>query len=119
MGARPCACVDRICPKRSWEALARVTVMVAVGVNDDYCEVAGAAEGFAESAKRRRELLSWSRRCGLRNVRMFAGNRAAGMVGSIAWAFPDEGRRRSTIHFHSNAPVKAPESKRPHVAAMR
>lgn len=61
VGACSCACVDRICPKRSWEALARVTVMIAVGVNDNYCEVTGAAEDFTESARRQRELLSWSR----------------------------------------------------------
>ena len=66
--------------------------MVAIGVNDDgYREVIGAAEGYTESSECWREFLSWLRSRGLRGVRMFTGDKAAGMVGSIAEVFP--GRR--------------------------
>ncbi len=88
--ACPYACVDGVYLKRSWGgSYENVAVMVAIGVNDDgYREVIGAAEGFTESAECWRELLSWLRSRGLRGVRMFTGDRAAGMVGAIAEVFP-------------------------------
>ena len=84
--AYPYACVDGIHLRRSWGgSYENVAVMVAIGVNDDgHREVIGAAEGFAESAERWRELLSWPRSRGLRGVRMSAGDKAAGMAGAIA-----------------------------------
>ena len=88
--AYPYVYVDGIYLKRSWGgSYENVAVMVAIGVNDDgHREVIGAAEGLAESAERWREFLSWLRSRGLRGVRMFTGDKAAGMVGSIAEAFP-------------------------------
>lgn len=92
---------------------------MTIGVNDDgYREVIGAAEGFAESAECWREFLSWLKSRGLRGVRMFAGNKAAGMVGSIAEVFPDAAYQRCTVHFYGNVLAKVPKSKRPRVAAM-
>lgn len=49
---------------------------------------------------------------------MFAGDKAAGMVGSIAEVFPDAACQRCTVHFHRNVLAKVPKSKRPRVAAM-
>ena len=84
--AYPYVYVDGIYLKRSWGgSYENVAVMVAIGVNDDGCrEVIGAAEGFTESAECWRELLSRLKSRGLRGVRMFTGDKAAGMVGSIA-----------------------------------
>ena len=104
--AYPYVYVDGIYLKRSWGgSYENVAVMVAIGVNDDgYREVIGAAEGFTESAECWREFLSWLKSRGLRGVRMFTGDKAAGMVGSIEEVFPGAAR--------------VPKSKRPRVAAM-
>ena len=118
--AYPYAYVDGIYLKRSWGgSYENVAVMVAIGVNDDgYREVIGAAEGFAESAECWREFLSWLRSRGLRGVRMFTGDKAAGMVGSIAEVFPEAAYQRCTVHFYRNVLARVPKSKRPGAAAM-
>ena len=59
--------------------------MVAIGaIEDGYREAIGCAEGFTESTERWRDFLSQLKSRGLRDVRMFTGDKAAGMVGSIA-----------------------------------
>ena len=118
--AYPYACVDGIYLKRSWGgSYENVAVMVAIGVNDDgYREVIGAAEGFTESAECWREFLSWLRSRGLRGVRMFTGDKAAGMVGAIAEVFPEAAYQRCTVHFYRNVLARVPKSRRPRVAAM-
>ena len=96
-----------------------MTVMVAIGVNGDgYREVIGCAEGFTESKECWRDFLSWLKSRGLRGVRMFTGDKAAGMVGSIAEVFPKAKYQRCTAHFYRNALAKVPKSKRSQVAAM-
>ena len=58
--AYPHVYVDGIYLKRSWGgSYENVAVMVAIGADDGYREVIGAAEGFTESAECRREFLSW------------------------------------------------------------
>lgn len=116
----PYACIDGIYPKRSWEgSYENVAVMVAIGVNEDGCrEVVGCAEGFAESKECWRAFLSWLKSRGLRGVRMFVGDKAASMVGSIAEVFPDARYQRCTVHFYRNVLAKVPKSKRLQVAAM-
>ena len=118
--AYPYVYVDGIYLKRSWEGShENVAVMVAIGVNDDgYREVIGAAEGFTESAECWREFLSWLRSRGLRGVRMFTGDKAAGMVGSIAEVFPEAAYQRCTVHFYRNVLAKVPKMRRAKVAAM-
>ena len=106
--------------KRSWGgAYENVAVAVAIGVNDDgYREVIGAAEGFTESSECWRDFLSWLRSRGLRGVRMIVGDKAAGMVGSIAEVFPDAAYQRCTVHFYRNVLARVPKSRRAAVAAM-
>ena len=118
--AYPYVYVDGIYLKRSWGgSYENVAVMVAIGVNDDgYREVIGAAVGFTESTECWREFLSWLKSRGLRGVRMFAGDKAAGMVGSIAEVFPEAAYQRCTVHFYRNVLARVPKSKRPKVAAM-
>ena len=55
---------------------------------------------------------------GLRGVRMFTGDKAAGMVGSIAEVFPGAAYQRCTVHFYRNVLAKIPKSKHSQVAAM-
>ena len=118
--AHPYVYVDGIHLKRSWGgSYENVAAMVAIGVNDDgYREVIGAAEGLAESAECWREFLSWPRSRGLRGVRTFTGDKAAGMAGSIAEVFPGAAHQRRTAHFCRNVLARVPKSKRPGVAAM-
>ena len=118
--AYPYVYVDGIYLKRSWGgSYENVAVMVAIGVNDDgHREVIGAAEGFTESAECWREFLSWLRSRGLRGVRMFTGDKAAGMVGAIAEVFPEAAYQRCTVHFYRNVLARVPKSRRPTIAAM-
>ena len=78
----PYVYVDGIYLKRSrGGSYENVAVIVAIGVNEDgYREVIGCAEGFTESSERRRDFLSWLKPRGLRGVRMFVGDKAAGMA---------------------------------------
>ena len=110
----PYVYVDGIYLKRSWGgSYENVAVMVAIGVNGDgHREVIGCAESFTESAECWRDFLSWLKSRGLRGVRMFVGDKAAGMVGSIAEVFPDAKYQRCTVHFYRNALAKVPKSKR-------
>lgn len=118
--AYPYVYVDGIYLKRSWGgSYENVAVMVAIGVNDDgHREVIGAAEGYTESSECWREFLSWPRSRGLRGVRMLAGDKAAGMVGSIAEVFPGAAYQRRAARFYRNVLAGVPKSKRPRVAAM-
>lgn len=118
--AYPYVYFDGIYLKLSWGgSYENVAVMVAIGVNDDgYREVIGAAEGFTESSECWREFLSWLKSRGPHGVRMFTGDKAAGMVGSIAEVFPDAAYQRCTVHFYRNVLSRVPKSKRPRVAAM-
>lgn len=118
--AYPYVYVDGIYLKRAWGGVyENVAVMVAIGVNDDgYREVIGAAEGFTESSECWREFLSWLKGRGLRGVKMFTGDKAAGMVGSIAEVFPEAAYQRCTVHFYRNVLAKVPKSRRAKAAAM-
>lgn len=118
--AYPYVYVDGIYLKCSWGgSYENVAVMIAIGVNDDgHREVIGAAEGFTESSERWREFLSWLRPRGLRGVRMFTGDKAAGMVGSIAVVFPEAAYQRCTEHFYRNVLARVPKSRSAGVAAM-
>ena len=93
--------------------------MVAIGANDDgYRGVAGAAEGFTESSGRWRDFPSRLRSRGLHGVRMVVGDKASGMVGSIAEVFPEAAYRRCTAHFYRNVLARVPKSRRAAVAAI-
>lgn len=118
--AYPYVYVDGIYLKRSWGgSYENVAVMIAIGVNDDgYREVIGAAEGFTESSECWRDFLSWLRSRGLHGVRMIVGDKASGMVGSIAEVFPEAAYQRCTVHFYRNVLARVPKSRRAGVAAM-
>ena len=118
----PYVYVDGIYLKRSrGGSYENVAVMAAIGVNEDedgYREVVGCAEGFTEPSECWRDFLSWLKSRGLRGVRVFAGDKAAGMVGSIAEVFPKAKYQRCTVRFYRNVLAKVPKSKRSQAAAM-
>ena len=123
---RPLTCeypyvyIDDIYLKRIWGgSYENVAVMMAIGVNENGCrEAIGCTEGFTESAECWRDFLSWLKSRELHGVRMFTGDKAAGMVGLIAEVFPKAKHRRRTVHFYRNVLAKVPKSKRSQVAAM-
>lgn len=118
---RPLACeypyvyVDGIYLKRSWGgSYENVAVMAAIGVNEDgYREVIGCAEGFTESSECWRDFLSWLKSRGLRGVRMFTGDKAAGMVGSIAEVFPGAKYQRCTVPSTAMSLPRSPNPSAP------
>ena len=114
----PYVYVDDNYLKRSWGgSYENVAVMAAIGANQDgYREVIGCAEGFIESSECWRDFLSRLKSRGLRDVRMFVGDKAAGMVGSIAEVFPGAKYQRCTVHFYRSPLAKTP--KRPRGPAM-
>ena len=107
----PYVYIDGIYLKRSWDdSYENVAVMVAIGVNENgYREVVGCAEGFTESKECWLDFPSWLKSRGLRGVRMFTGDKAAGMVGSIAEVFPKAKYQRCTVHFYRNVLAKVPQ----------
>lgn len=93
--------------------------LVAIGVNEDgYREVIGCAEGFIESAECWRDFLSWLKSRGLRGVLVFTGDKAAGMIGSLAEVFLKAKSQHCTVHFYRNTLAKVPKSKRSQAVAM-
>lgn len=86
----PYVYIDGVYLKCSWgDSYENVAVMVTIDVNDDgYREVVGCAEGFTESKECWRDFLSRLKSRGLRGGRVFTGDKAADMVGSIAEVFP-------------------------------
>ena len=116
----PYVYVDGTYLKRSWGgSYENAAVMVAISVNEDgHREVIRCAEGLTESSECWRYFLSWLKSRGLRGARMFTGDKAAGMAGSIAEVFPKARYRRCTVHLYRNVLAKVPKSKRPQAAAM-
>lgn len=51
-------------------------------------------------------------------MRTFAGDKAAGMVGSIAEVFSGAAHRRRAVHFYGSVLAKVPKTRRAKVAAM-
>lgn len=51
-------------------------------------------------------------------MRMVVGDKASGMVGSIAEVFPEAAHRRRAARFYRNVPARVPKSGRAAVAAM-
>lgn len=118
--AYPYVYVDNIYLKRSWRgAHGNVAVMVPIGVNDDgHREVIGTAEGFTVSSECWRDFLIHLQSSGLNGVRMAVGDKADGMVGSIAEMFPYAAYLLCTLHFCPNVLARVPKSRRAAVVAM-
>ena len=76
-GGHPYLLVDGIYLKRSWGgSYENVAVMVAIGVNSEgRREIAGCAEGFAESRESWKEFLLWLRGRGPSGVRLVTGDK--------------------------------------------
>ena len=119
-GGYPYLFVDGIYLKRSWGgSYENVAVMVAIAVNPEgRREIAGCAEGFAESKESWKEFPLWLRGRGLSGVRLVAGDKSLGMLGALEEVFPEARYRRCAVRFCRNVFVKVPRRKRTRVAKM-
>lgn len=92
-GGYPYLFVDGVYLKRSWGgSYENVAVMVAIGVNSEgRREIAGRAEGFAESREFWKEFPLRPRGRGLSGVRLVTGDKSLGMLGALEEVFPRRG----------------------------
>lgn len=81
-------------------------------------EVIGAADDLMESSERWREFFSLPMSRGLCGVRVSAGDKTAGMVGSIAGVSLDAACQRRAARLYLSVLARVPKSKKSRVAAM-
>ena len=119
-GGYPYLFVDGIYLKRSrGGSYENVAVMVAIGANSEgRREIAGCAEGFAESKESWKEFLLWLRGRGLSGVRLVTGDKSLGMLGALEEVFPEARYQQCTVRFCRNVFGKVPRQKRTRVAKM-
>ena len=119
-GGYPYLFVDGVYLKRSWGgSYENVAVMVDIGVNSEgRREIAGCAEGFAESRESWKEFLLRLRGRGLSGVRLVTGDKSLGMLGALEKVFPEARYQRRTVRFYRNVFGKVPRQKRTRVAKM-
>ena len=68
----------------------------------------GCAEGFTESKESRKEFLLWPRGHGLSGMRLVAGDKSLGMLGTLEEVFPEARYQRCIVHFCRNVFGKVP-----------
>ena len=118
-GDYPYVYLDGTYIKRNWGgAYEGVAVLVAIGVNaEGFREVIGCEEGYVESEGSWKAFLLGLRERGLSGVRMFTGDKSAGMLGAIQEVYPHAMYQRCTVHFYRNVLDKVPRTRRKAVAA--
>ncbi len=119
-GRYPYVYADGVCLKRSRGGeIQNVSVLVAIGVNEDGCrEITGAAEGMKEDKESWRSFFVWLKQRGLCGVHLIIGDRNPGMPETIPEVFPDARYQRCTVHFYRNIFSVTPRSKMKAVAMM-
>lgn len=116
----PYVYLDGIYLKRNWGgSYENVSVLVALGVNDDgYREIIGAAEGMKEDAVSWEVFLRYLRGRGLDGVQLFVGDKCLGLVEALGNVFPEAKYQRCIVHFYRNVFSVVPKGKVKEVAAM-
>lgn len=119
-GRYPYVYVDGVYLKRSWGGeIQNVSVLVAIGVNEDGCrEIIGAAEGMKEDKESWRSFFVWLKERGLSGVRLIIGDKNLGMLETIPEVFPDAHYQRCTVHFYRNIFSVTPRNKMKSVSMM-
>ena len=117
-GKYPYVYVDGVYLKRSWGGeIQNVSVLVAIGVNEDGCrEIIGAAEGMKEDKESWRSFFVWLKGRGLSGIRLIIGDKNLGMLETIPEVFPDARYQRCTVHFYRNIFSVTPRNKMKSVA---
>lgn len=119
-GRYPYVYVDGVYLKRSWGGeIQNVSVLVAIGVNEDGCrEIIGAAEGMKEDKESWCSFFVWPKERGLSGVRLIIGDKNLGMLETIPEVFPDAHYQRCTVHFYRNIFSVTPRNKMKSVSMM-
>ncbi len=119
-GKYPYVYVDGVYLKRSWGGeIQNVSVLVAIGVNEDGCrEIIGAAEGMKEDKDSWRSFFVWLKERGLEGVRLMIGDKNLGMLETIPEVFPDARYQRCTVHFYRNIFSVTPQNRMKAVSMM-
>ena len=119
-GRYPYVYVDGVYLKRSWGGeIQNVSVLVAIGVNEDGCrEIIGAAEGMKEDKESWRSFFVWLKERGLSDIRPMIGDKNLGMLETIPEVFPDARYQRCSVHFYRNILSVTPRNKMKSVSMM-
>lgn len=119
-GRYPYVYVDGVYLKRSWGGeIQNVSVLVAIGVNEDGCrEIIGAAEGMKEDKESWHAFFVWLKERGLCGVHLMIGDKNLGMLETIPEVFPDARYQRCTVHFYRNIFSVTPRNRMKAVAMM-
>jgi len=112
--------LDGIWLKRTWGGeVKNVSVLVAIGVNDDgFREIIGVAEGAKEDKDSWKSFLAYLKNRGLENVEMFISDKSLGLVESIPDFYPEAKWQRCIVHFYRNVFRLVPHGKVKQVATM-
>lgn len=86
-----------------------VSILVAIGVD---CEVIGVTEGMKEDRASWEQFVRGMIEHGLKDVRLVAGDRCAGLVATVNSMLPDAGYQRCMVHFMRNVLSKTPPGHR-------
>lgn len=116
----PYVYVDGVYLKRSWGGeIQNVSVLVAIGVNEDVCrEIIGAAEGMKEDKESWHSFFVWLKERGLCRVHLIIGDKNPSMLETIPEVFPDAHYQCCTVHFYRNVFSVTPRNKMKVVAMM-
>lgn len=119
-GSHPYVYLDGIVLKRTWAgAVKNVSVLVAVGVNEDgYREVLGVMEGPKEDKSGWQTFLRSLKNRGLKGVQLVVSDKCIGLVSSVEELFPDAAWQWCTVHFYRDVWKDVPSGKVKEVAAM-
>ena len=112
--------VDGVYLKRSWGGeVQNVSVLVAVGVNQDGCrEILGVAEGSREDKESWSNFLRYLKDRGLKGVRLIISDKCLGLYEIIGDFFPEAKWQRCVVHWYRNVFNLCPWKHVREVAAM-
>lgn len=116
----PYVYLDGTVLKKSWGGEVRnISILVAVGVSaEGFREIIGVAEGAKEDKAGWSSFLSYLKKRGLKNVRMFITDRNMGLVESLGEFYPESKWQRCIVHYYRNVFSLVPRGKVKEVAAM-
>lgn len=119
-GEHPYVFVDGVYLKRSWGGeVQNISVLVAVGVNDDGCrEILGVAEGSREDKESWSNFLRYLKERGLKGVKLVVSDKCLGLYQVVGDFFPEAKWQRCVVHWYRNAFTMCPWKHLREVVAM-
>lgn len=96
-----------------------VSILVALAVNEEgFREIIGAAEGAKEDKASWNNFLKSLKERGLKEAKLFVGDKCLGMVKTLGDVFPEAQYQRCIVHFYRNVFSSTPHGKMAEVTAM-